>query len=58
MWGFITVLVDYVDSRLKDVFELTFFKAGLVHLLCSLPTAFFHPEETDFNWVPTRILVA
>lgn len=30
LWGFITVLVDSLIPRLKDVFELTYFKAGLV----------------------------
>ena len=30
MWGFITVLVDALIPRLKDVFELTFLQAGLV----------------------------
>ena len=31
MWGFITVLVDALIPRLKEVFELTFLQAGLVH---------------------------
>ena len=30
MWGFITVLVDALIPRLKDVFELSFLQAGLV----------------------------
>ena len=30
MWGFITVLVDSLVPRLKEVFELTYFQAGLV----------------------------
>ncbi len=30
LWGFITVLVDSLIPRLKDVFELTYFEAGLV----------------------------
>ena len=30
LWGFITVLVDSLIPRLKDVFELSFFQAGLV----------------------------
>ncbi|MGB0837638.1 MAG: sugar MFS transporter [Flavobacteriaceae bacterium] len=30
MWGFITVLVDSLIPRLKEVFELTYFQAGLV----------------------------
>jgi len=30
MWGFITVLVDSLIPRLKEIFELTFFQAGMV----------------------------
>lgn len=30
MWGFITVLVDSLIPRLRDIFELTYFQAGLV----------------------------
>lgn len=30
MWGFITVLVDSLVPRLREVFELTYFQAGLV----------------------------
>ena len=30
MWGFITVLVDALIPRLKEVFELSYFEAGLV----------------------------
>lgn len=30
MWGFITVLVDALIPRLREVFELTFLQAGLV----------------------------
>jgi MFS transporter, FHS family, L-fucose permease len=30
MWGFITVMVDALIPRLRDVFELTYFQAGLV----------------------------
>lgn len=30
MWGFITVLVDGLIPRLREVFELTYFQAGLV----------------------------
>jgi FHS family L-fucose permease-like MFS transporter len=30
LWGFITVLVDSLIPRLKDVFELSYFEAGLV----------------------------
>ena len=30
MWGFITVMVDALVPRLKDVFELTLLQAGLV----------------------------
>ena len=44
LWGFITVLVDSLIPRLKDVFELSYFQAGLVqfaffiaYLLFSVP---------------------
>ncbi len=44
MWGFITVLVDALIPRLREVFELTYFQSGLVqfaffgaYLLLSLP---------------------
>ncbi|MGO3181442.1 MAG: sugar MFS transporter [Aequorivita sp.] len=44
LWGFITVLVDSLVPRLKDVFELSYFQAGLVqfafflaYFLISLP---------------------
>ena len=30
LWGFITVLVDSLVPRLKDVFELSYFQAGMV----------------------------
>ena len=30
MWGFVTVLVDALIPRLKDVFELNYFQAGMV----------------------------
>ncbi|RNC85252.1 MAG: sugar MFS transporter [Balneola sp.] len=30
MWGFITVLVDALVPRLRDVFELTYFQSGVV----------------------------
>ncbi len=32
LWGFITVLVDPLIPRLKEVFELTNFKSGLIQL--------------------------
>lgn len=44
MWGFVTVLVDALIPRLRAVFELSYFQAGLVqlaffgaYLLLSLP---------------------
>ena len=47
MWGFITVLVDSLIPRLREVFELTFFQAGLVQFaffmaygLLSIPSGF------------------
>jgi FHS family L-fucose permease-like MFS transporter len=39
MWGFITVLVDSLIPRLRDVFELSFFEAGLVQF--AFFTAYF-----------------
>lgn len=45
MWGFITVLVDALIPRLRDVFELSYFEAGLVqfsffmaYFLVSIPS--------------------
>lgn len=32
MWGFITVLVDALIPRLRDVFELTYLQAAFVQL--------------------------
>lgn len=47
LWGFITVLVDALIPRLRDVFELTYFQAGLVqfafftaYALVSIPSGF------------------
>ena len=47
MWGFITVLVDSLIPRLKEIFELTYFQAGLVQFaffmaygLISIPAGF------------------
>ncbi len=47
MWGFITVLVDSLIPRLREVFELSFFQAGLVQFaffmaygLFSIPSGF------------------
>ncbi|MDB9823688.1 glucose/galactose MFS transporter, partial [Flavobacteriaceae bacterium] len=30
LWGFITVLVDSLIPRIRDLFTLTYFQAGLV----------------------------
>ena len=47
MWGFITVLVDSLIPRLKEIFELTYFQAGLVqfaffmaYFFLSIPSGF------------------
>jgi MFS transporter, FHS family, L-fucose permease len=47
MWGFITVLVDALIPRLRAVFELSYFEAGLVqfafftaYLLVSIPSGY------------------
>ena len=49
MWGFITVLVDSLIPRLREVFELTYFQSGLVQFafftaygLMSIPAGFIH----------------
>ena len=46
LWGFITVLVDSLVPRLKEVFELSYFQAGLVqfaffgaYFLLSIPAS-------------------
>ena len=46
LWGFITVLVDSLVPRLREVFELSFFQAGLVqfaffgaYFLLSIPAS-------------------
>ena len=47
LWGFITVLVDSLIPRLRDIFELSFFQAGAVqfaffiaYFLFSIPAGF------------------
>jgi FHS family L-fucose permease-like MFS transporter len=47
LWGFITVFVDSLVPRLKDVFELSYFQAGLVQFaffgaygLLSIPSGY------------------
>lgn len=47
MWGFITVLVDSLIPRLREIFELTYFQSGLVQFaffmaygLLSIPAGF------------------
>lgn len=47
LWGFITVLVDSLIPRLRDVFELSYFQSGLVqfaffiaYALLSIPAGF------------------
>src|SRR5690606_24094343 len=47
LWGFITVLVDALIPRLRDVFELSYFQAGMVqfafftaYALVSIPSGF------------------
>lgn len=47
LWGFITVLVDALIPRLRDVFDLTYFQAGLVqfsfftaYAVLSVPSGF------------------
>jgi len=47
LWGFITVLVDSLIPRLRDVFDLSYFQAGLVqfafflaYFVFSIPAGF------------------
>ena len=47
LWGFITVLVDFLIPRLRELFTLTYFQAGLVqfaffgaYFLLSIPASF------------------
>ena len=47
LWGFVTVIVDSIIPRLREVFTLTYFEAGLVqfaffgaYLLLSVPAGF------------------
>lgn len=47
LWGFITILLDSLIPRLRDIFELSYFQAGLVqfafflaYLTFSLPAGF------------------
>lgn len=47
LWGFITVLVDSLIPRLKELFDLSFFQAGMVqfaffgaYFLLSIPASF------------------
>ena len=47
LWGFITVLVDSLIPRLRELFTLTYFQAGLVqfaffgvYFLLSIPASF------------------
>ncbi len=49
MWGFITVLVDSLIPRLREIFELTYFQSGLVQFafftaygFMSIPAGFIH----------------
>ena len=47
LWGFITVLVDSLIPRIRDLFTLTYFQAGLVqfaffgaYFVLSIPAGF------------------
>ena len=47
LWGFLTVIVDSLIPRLKEVFELSYFQAGMVqfaffgaYFLLSIPASF------------------
>ena len=47
LWGFLTVLVDFLIPRIKELFTLNYFQAGLVqfaffmaYFLLSIPSGF------------------
>tara|TARA_A100000171_G_C2138319_1_gene152317 strand:+ start:2156 stop:3472 length:1317 start_codon:yes stop_codon:yes gene_type:complete len=52
LWGFITVLVDSLIPRLKDVFELSYFQAGLVQFAFFGAFFFF---SLPAGWLLSRI---
>ena len=49
MWGFITVLVDSLIPRIRDLFTLTYFQAGLVQFAFLEPTLYFQYQQ-DFYY--------
>ena len=60
LWGFLTVLVDFLIPRLKEIFTLTYFQAGLVqfaffmaYFFLSIPSGTNHSNiSLDFRrWV-------
>lgn len=52
LWGFITVLVDSLIPRLRDVFELSYFEAGLVQFAFFGAFFFF---SLPAGWLLSRI---
>jgi len=52
LWGFITVLVDSLIPRLRDVFELSYFEAGLVQFAFFGAFFFF---SVPAGWLLSRI---
>lgn len=52
LWGFITVLVDSLIPRLKDVFELSYFQAGLVQFAFFAAYFFF---SVPAGWLLSKI---
>lgn len=52
MWGFITVLVDSLIPRLREIFELSYFEAGLVQFAFFIAYLFV---SIPSGWLLSRI---
>jgi len=49
LWGFITVLVDSLIPRLREVFTLTYFEAGLLQF-AFFGAFFYYPFLQDIYY--------
>ncbi|WP_306643054.1 sugar MFS transporter [Sanyastnella coralliicola] len=65
IWGFITVLVDALIPRLKEVFELEYWQAGLVQFawftaygLVSIPAGIYLSRTSYKRGIVTGLLIA
>ena len=56
LWGFITVLVDSLIPRLRELFTLTYFEAGLVQFAFLELTFIINSSQLYFikNWLQER----